>query len=110
MEPPRYGHLDLLSFVAGKHSGTYKVRSAHLEAEYGRHSRRIHAPAKAVASPLFYVAGTSHKERVRAISIARLWPSRTLHLRPIYVVVYDDPMWRSYLGEGFVLRCFQHLS
>ena len=30
-------------------------------------------------------------ERVRAISIARLWPSRTLHLRPIYVVVCDDP-------------------
>ena len=32
-----------------------------------------------------------HRERVRAISIARLWPSRTLHLRPIYVVVCDDP-------------------
>ena len=50
------------------------------------------------------------QERVRAISIARLYTLPHLHLRPIDVVVFDDPMWRSYLGEGFVLRCFQHLS
>ncbi len=50
------------------------------------------------------------QERVRAISIARLWTLLPLHLQPIYVVVCNDPMWRSYLEEGFVLRCFQHLS
>ena len=54
--------------------------------------------------------GAEPRERVRAISNARLCALLHLHLRPIYVVVYNDPMWRSYLGEGFVLRCFQHLS
>ncbi len=49
-------------------------------------------------------------ERVRAISTARLCTSPYLHLQPIYVVVYNGPVWRSYLGVGFVLRCFQHLS
>ncbi len=54
--------------------------------------------------------GLYSPERVRAISIARLWTLLPLHLQPIYVVVCNDPMWRSYLEEGFVLRCFQHLS
>ena len=54
--------------------------------------------------------GGSPPERVRAISIARLWTSPPLHLRPINVIVSDGPVRRSYLGEGFVLRCFQHLS
>ena len=50
-------------------------------------------------------------ERVRVISIARLWTSPSLHLRPIDVIVSDDPYYRkSYLEGGFVLRCFQHLS
>ena len=30
-------------------------------------------------------------ERVRVISIARLWTSPSLHLRPIDVIVSDDP-------------------
>ena len=47
---------------------------------------------------------------VRAISTARLNMSPCLHLRPIDVVVCDGPVTRSYLGAGFVLRCFQHLS
>ena len=54
--------------------------------------------------------GTCVPERVRAISIARLWTLPPLHLQPIYVIVFDGPVWKSYLGEGFVLRCFQHLS
>ena len=48
-------------------------------------------------------------ESFRAISSARLPASPPFHLRPIYVVVSDGPA-RSYLGGGFVLRCFQHLS
>ena len=47
---------------------------------------------------------------LRAISTARLNASPRLHLRPIDVVVCDGPLVRSYLGVGFVLRCFQHLS
>ena len=46
----------------------------------------------------------------RAISTARLNVSPRLHLRPIDVVVCDGPHSRPYLGVGFVLRCFQHLS
>ena len=46
----------------------------------------------------------------RAISTARLNASPRLHLRPIDVVVFDGPVWRSNLEVGFVLRCFQHLS
>ena len=46
----------------------------------------------------------------RAISTARLHGSPRLHLRPIDVVVCDGPLARSNLGDGFVLRCFQHLS
>ena len=53
---------------------------------------------------------SSFQERGRAISTARLCALPRLHLQPIYVVVCDGPMGRSYLGEGFVLRCFQHLS
>ncbi len=54
--------------------------------------------------------GTCVREGIRAISIARLWALPPLHLQPIYVIVFDGPVWKSYLGEGFVLRCFQHLS
>ena len=54
--------------------------------------------------------GSRSPGKGRAISTARLPPSPVLHLRPIDVVVCDGPVRRSYLGEGFVLRCFQHLS
>ena len=36
--------------------------------------------------------------------------SPPLHLLPINVLVSDDPLWRSNLAAGFVLRCFQRLS
>ena len=52
---------------------------------------------------------TYTKERVRAISTARLYVA-VAHLRPINVIVYDGPQWRSNLGAGFALRCFQRLS
>ena len=48
--------------------------------------------------------------RFRAISTGRLSASRHLHLPPIDVVVYDDPLRKSHLGDGFALRCFQRLS
>jgi hypothetical protein len=46
----------------------------------------------------------------RDISTPRLRASQPLHLAPIDVVVSDVPLWRSYLGVGFALRCFQRLS
>ena len=67
------------------------------------------SPRTAALAVLFYW-GDCSPERVRAISIARLPALPLLHLRPIYVIVFDGPMWRSYLEGGFVLRCFQHLS
>ena len=52
---------------------------------------------------------TNTKGKARAISSARLYVT-VVHLRPINVIVYDDPQWRSNLGDGFALRCFQRLS
>ena len=50
------------------------------------------------------------KRSVRVISIARLNRSLCVHLQPIYVVVYNYPIWNSYLVASFALRCFQRLS
>ena len=50
------------------------------------------------------------KERSRAISTGQLRPSPALHFLPIDVVVSHDPLWKSHLGDGFALRCFQRLS
>ena len=57
-----------------------------------------------------FFTGDFRPGKLRVISIARLNASRQLHLRPINVLVLNDPIRRSNLGEGFVLRCFQHLS
>ena len=63
-----------------------------------------------VPQPRLRLARVSCPERVRVISIARLRTLPPVHLRPIDVIVFDGPLWRSYLEGGFVLRCFQHLS
>ena len=49
----------------------------------------------------------------RVISTDQLNMLPCLHLRPINVIVYDDPYskeGRSYLRESFTLRCLQRLS
>jgi hypothetical protein len=51
----------------------------------------------------------------RLISTGRLKRLLPLHLRPIYVVVYNEPSGgithgMPSLGAGFALRCFQRLS
>ena len=61
-------------------------------------------------SAVFVSWGDCSPERVRAISTARLCALPRLHLQPINVVVSNGPLWRSYLGGGFALRCFQRLS
>ena len=57
-----------------------------------------------------HIAQKSAQESFRVISTARLRTSPPVHLPPINVVVCNDPIWRSHLEVGFVLRCFQHLS
>ena len=69
----------------------------------------VFAPVSASDPPGAGLAFAFQK-RVRAISTARLRTLPRFHLPPIYVVVSDDPLRRSYLGVGFALRCFQRLS
>ena len=79
-----------------------------------RYGKRWDPAAKATA--IYYLRdhnqGTTSRShgRFRAISTGRLSASRHLHLPPIDVVVYDDPLRKSHLGDGFALRCFQRLS
>ena len=96
--------------------GAWKLNSDSRVSSAVIHSASAPRPCRLFTHPprdaVLYCCGPKKgpQERVRAISIARLWTLPPLHLQPIYVVVCDDPVWRSYLGEGFVLRCFQHLS
>ena len=68
-------------------------------------SRFAPSPRKGHCAMRFACLGVLLPERVRVISIARLRTLPPVHLQPIYVFVLNDPMWRSYLEEGFVLRC-----
>ena len=52
----------------------------------------------------------NHKKVDRPISIPRLNALLRLHLVPINQIVFLGSQGKSYLGDGFVLRCFQHLS
>ena len=44
------------------------------------------------------------------ISTSRLNTLPHFHLKPINVVVSDDPSGKTHLGRGLALRCFQRLS
>ena len=46
----------------------------------------------------------------RMISTSQLNMLPCLHLKPINVVVFDDPSGKIHLGNGLALRCFQRLS
>ncbi len=50
--------------------------------------------------------GTCVPERVRAISIARLWTLPPLHLQPIYVIVFDGLCGNLILGRASCLDAF----
>ena len=54
--------------------------------------------------------GTCVPERVWVISTARLWRCRLYTCGLSTSWSATTLVWKSYLGEGFVLRCFQHLS
>ncbi len=119
MEPPRYHHLCL--FLLSRHRianmspyhGEYPAtRPVGLRKDGGHRLGSVTRSFSNLCNSFFQplLPGGWPRERVRAISNARLCALLRLHLRPIYVVVCDGPMGRSYLGEGFVLRCFQHLS
>ena len=72
-----------------------------------KYLRKRYAPATIGAEG---IRGNTTTESSRVISTARLRASQPLHLRPIKVVVSDHPVWKSHLGAGFALRCFQRLS
>ena len=46
----------------------------------------------------------------RMISTSRLHVLPRFHLKPINVVVFDDPSGKIHLGRSLALRCFQRLS
>ena len=45
-----------------------------------------------------------------SISTGQLKSLPILHFQPIDLVVFQGTVTKPYLGRGFVLRCFQHLS
>ena len=124
MEPSRYCHLS--SFIPPFLGTACKVKRGHRKREssfkYTVRRLCLRLPLRMSFSRLkllccaeslllrLQLRWDCSQERVWAISIARLCTLPCLHLRPIDVIVSDDPIWRSYLEEGFVLRCFQHLS
>ena len=55
-------------------------------------------------------ADRAEKIKLSSVSTGQLRPLRALHTRPINLVVFQGTSTRPYLGTGFVLRCFQHLS
>ena len=69
-----------------------------------------HAEAFWPAARVSALVRFSAQESPRVISTARLRTSPPLHLPPIDVVVFNDPLTRSHLAAGFALRCFQRLS
>src|SRR5712691_10622022 len=51
----------------------------------------------------------------RLISIGKLNVSPRVHIRPIYLVIFQEPLGalrlgRSHLVDGFTLRCLQRFS
>ena len=120
MEPLRYHHLSKVKENATKSRRSVVCRVVErvsIVADGAPLSERCRsacgspvgiAAAASFAAVLYFLGDCP--ERSRAISTARLCVLPHLHLRPIDVIVSDDPIWRSYLEGGFVLRCFQHLS
>ena len=70
------------------------------------------APLKAVRLGLFPTFNRGKKKAKPIGWLVRIGYKslRILHLAPIKVVVYDQPIGISSLGGGLTLRCFQRLS
>ena len=54
-------------------------------------------------------------QAARLISIGKLHNSRCVHIRPIDLVIFQEPLGdlrpgTTHLVEGFTLRCFQRFS
>ena len=113
MEPLCCHHLNLFSPPSLSRDRRYALGNRTTEAWKTPYQlSRTTCPQK----PALFVSSPPFPEEIsftgmfRAISTARLHGSPRFHLRPIDVVVCDGPLARSNLGDGFVLRCFQHLS
>ena len=70
----------------------------------------IQARDSRMYSSIFATLKKSLKKSFRAISTAWLNILLCVHLQPINVVVYNDPLTKSNLVASFALRCFQRLS
>ena len=71
-------------------------------------------PARVCASAVVR-AKRINGQAARLISIGKLHNSRCVHIRPIDLVIYQEPLGdlrpgTSHLVEGFTLRCFQRFS
>ena len=68
---------------------------------------------RACAVPVLRLHISDSKNRNQAermISTSRLNTLPHFHLKPINVVVSDDPSGKTHLGRSLALRCFQRLS
>ena len=93
MEPPRYGHLSKVKKGLAPEVTFYSLTS--FLPSISRVSLLCSAFAfsfsYALGLPFVLFMGAVPQERVWVISIARLRTLPPVHLRPIDVVVFDDP-------------------
>ena len=126
MGPSRYDHL-VFDFQPGRRSqcaAAVMTEKDHRGNALTRINSRLHSdinglrarPMHATYACFYHTPAAADQPRdgaqesFRVISTARLRTLPPVHLPPIDVVVCNDPIWRSHLEVGFVLRCFQHLS
>ena len=96
MDPPRYHHLSKVGKKIGLENEFFSVTAF---ADYR------YMPTFPSYSYLIFVEACA-SERVRVISIARLPTLPPLHLRPIYVLVLNDPLGDLILGRASCLDAF----
>ena len=63
-----------------------------------------------IGASLVILIPKNRNQAERMISTSRLNVLPRFHLKPINVVVSDDPSGKIHLGRGLALRCFQRLS
>ena len=87
-----------------------------LQTAVSRHHDTQHSsPSRVCAPATVREAKRINGQAARLISIGQLHISRCFHIRPIDLVIYQEPSGvlrpgTSHLVEGFTLRCFQRFS
>src|SRR5262245_19914957 len=91
----------------GKKSGTDWKRTRTLRRLGAQHA---HTPGGMGGEEHRTVPRNKGGQANRLISTGQLNALLHLHLRPINLVVFEEPVGISYLGGGFTLICLQRLS